>query len=157
VDPVTGEAIGVTIQHVIALKAENARLEDVVRGLQRDVRGWAYRYAELERDRATEAREHPHWPAGKWLFDHWRRVCRHPRAVWTPDRFWLVESYLSQPKYGETLKARVALCRRAINGAAYDPWTVTRKNGTEKRFDEWERIFGGAGKLEEFVNRAPKP
>jgi hypothetical protein len=53
-----------------------------------------------------------------------------------------------------------AMCARAIAGVAYDPWVTTEKNGTEKRHDEWERIFGddrkAQGRFERFCNQAPR-
>lgn len=134
---------------------ECVRRIDEIAGLERDIRGWAVRYQELARDKAAEAREHPCWDAGEWLFNVWRRECRHMGSRWTTDRFWIVEPFLSQAKWGKTLKARLALCRLAIDGAAFDAFTVTRRNGSTKRFDEWERVFADAKGLEEFAKRAP--
>lgn len=155
VDPNTGEAIGVNIQHVIALKAELARREDIIKGLEHDVRSWAWRYAELERDRAEEAREHALWPIGKLLFVAWQRYCDHGRASWQPERFWLCEPFLSRPSYAKTLEARFVLSCVAIKGAQFDAWTKPRKNGTLYRHDTWERIFGSVGAWEDFRKRAP--
>lgn len=148
------------------LKAEIHRLGAVVRGLERDLRGWMVRYRQLEEDKATEAREHPLWPVAEMLFKGWRKRCNHPRSPFTPDRFWLIEQFLTNPKYGPTLEDRVKLCARAIAGAGFDAFAVRRKNGSVKRMDEWERIFGApnrwqktsssAGSFEEFVNRAPR-
>ena len=58
-------------------------------------------------------------------------------------------------KYGSTLLDRVRLAARAIAGAGFDAFSTTRRNGSVKRFDEFERVFGDSGKFEEFVNRAP--
>lgn len=149
-----------------SLKAELHRFGAVIKGLQRDVNGWAIRYRLLEEDKAVEAREHALWPVAKRLFDSWRFMCRHPNSKWSPDRFWLIETFLTQPRYAPDLHGRVVLCCRAIMGARYDPWTVKRRNGSVKRMDEWERIFGApdrwrktsssAGSFEEFCNRAPR-
>lgn len=155
VDPETGEAIGVTIQHVISLKAELARNMDIIAGLERDIRGWAWRYAELERDRAQEAREHALWPVGKLLFVAWQRYCDHGQARWQPERFWLCEPFLSRASYAKTLEARFVLSCRAIKGAQFDPWTKPRKNGTLYRHDGWETIFKSPGAFEDFRKRAP--
>lgn len=153
VDTKTGEVV--ELVEIIELRRELARREDVIAGLQRDIRGWAMRFRELERDRAIEAREHELWPVGESVFRDWRKRCRHPRSVWTPDRFWLIEPFLVNQKYGAALDDRIALCRRAVAGAEFDAFEVKRKNGSTKRFDEWERVFEGAGKVEEFCNRAP--
>lgn len=125
-----------------------ARLEDEIAGLVRDIRGWAARFAELKRDKDREARENPLWPKALELFGEWRRLCRHPRAAWSADRFFLVEPFLCD--YG------LELCSRAIAGAAFDAFETTRRNGSVKRHDGWELIFRDRGKFEEFCNRAPK-
>jgi hypothetical protein len=138
------------------LKAELARKDAEIRGLTRDLRGWMVRYRQLEEDKNAEAREHPLFPLGKHLFDGWRRCCNHPKAKWTEDRFWLLEPFIALPRYGDTLEARVILCCRAIKGAQHDAWSTTRKNGTVRRFDEWDRVYGSAGQFEEFVNKAPR-
>jgi hypothetical protein len=135
---------------------ECRRRIDEIAGLERDIRGWAARYQELKRDRAREAEEHPCWPAAKWLFAQWKHLCGHPRARWSHDRFWLVQPFLESDQWGKSLKARLALCRLAVEGAAFDAFQVRRKNGAMKRFDEWERIFASSGSLEEFVKRAPE-
>lgn len=127
-----------------------SRKDDIIVGLERDIRGWATRFRELQREKDQEARDHPLWPAGELLFDHWRRVCNHPRSVWTPDRFWECLPFLSSPKYGPVM------CERGIAGAAYDPFKTTRRNGSVKRHDGWEQIFAKAGRLEEFCCRAPR-
>lgn len=140
IDGGTGEIV--SDDHVQALR-------DEIAGLQRDIRGWAARYAQLKRDKDREARSHERWPEAVAVFQHWQRVCRHPRSAFTADRFWLVLPFLE--RHG------VELVRRAIDGAAYDPYTVRRKNGSIKRFDDWELVFRDEGKFNDFANRAPIP
>lgn len=125
-------------------------LADQVAGLERDIRGWRSRYAELKRDRDGEAREHPLWTKGRELYALWRDVCNHPRSKWTPDKFWLIEPHLSDEDFGE------AFCRRAILGAGFDPFISKRRNGSTKRHDDWDLIFRNRPKAEEFANRAPR-
>ena len=125
---------------------------DLIAGLQRDVRAEHLRYENLKRDKAAEAREHGLFPKVRELFDYWRKVCRHPNSKYTPDRFTAALPYLE--KYGE------ATCRRAIDGAAFDPYERPRKNASMKRFDSWSgypsSIFASADKFEDFANRAPQ-
>ena len=128
---------------------------DEISGLERDLRGWAVRYAQLKRDKDTDAREHPMWPVGERIFREWRSVCRHPRSPWTPDRFWMVEPFLTNAKYGVELEQRVALCRRAVAGAAFDPFVSHRRNGSEHRHNGWDLIFRSSDKFEEFCCKAP--
>lgn len=125
-----------------------AYLEDVVAGLERDVRGWTARYAELRRDRELDAKSHPLYEPAKELFGYWKLKCRHGKSRFSADRFEIARPLIE--KYGE------AVCRKAIDGAAYDPFTTTRKNGSTQRHDGWELVFRDAGKLEDFANRAPR-
>lgn len=66
----------------------------------------------------------------------------------------MCEPFLSSGRYGGSLEDRVMLCARAIAGAGFDAFSVQRRNGSVKRFDEWERIYGKG--FEEFCNRAPR-
>lgn len=141
VDPETGELHGEDCPSCLTLR-------DQVAGAERDIRAWRQRCANLERDRITAAREHPLWDEARELFAYWAVKCRHPKSKWTADRFWQVEPLLSE--YG------LAMCKRTIDGAAYDPYTTNRRNGTVKRHDDFELLFRNAGKLEEFANRAPR-
>lgn len=141
VDPDTGE---LRDHHCEECQAK----DDQIAGLEKDLRSWRARYADLKRDKEQEARDHLLWPRAKRLFDVWRAECRHQRSRWSADRFWLIEPLLRE--YG------METCVRAIAGAAYEPWTYERKNGSSKRCDEWERVFANAGRLEDFANRAPR-
>jgi hypothetical protein len=125
-----------------------AHLNDQLKGAERDIRSWRARYADATRDREAEARRSRFWPVAQELHSHWRGVCSHPRSKWTADTFWLVEPHLRT--YGEDM------CRRAIDGAAYDPFTKKRKNGSLKRFDDWSLIFRDSMHVEDFANRAPR-
>lgn len=143
-----------------ALADFTQKIEDEVAGLQRDVRGWAARYAELKRDREAEAEDSPTWPAALRVFTHWRKVCKHSRSVFTLDRFELVRPWLEKlgdpdadPK--DRLAEAEALCKLAVEGIAHDPFETKRKNGTTKRHDGWHLIFDTAERFEERCNAAP--
>jgi len=125
------------------------QLEDQITGLQRDVRAWSMRYGELKRDKDIAAKHHPLYGDGELAFRHWKAACNHKRSPFTSDRFWLVLPFLENKKYG------LKLVLRAIEGAEHDAFEVTRRNGSIRRFDEWERIFKNAGSFEEFCNKAP--
>jgi hypothetical protein len=128
------------------------RKDDVIAGLERDIRGWAHRYAILKREKDAEARAHKLWPEAIRLFEEWKARCNHPRSEWTPDRFWLVEPFLRKDGYD--------MCLRAIKGAAFDPWTKRRRNGSFYRHDWWDDIFSSkptARKIfENLCNAAPR-
>lgn len=95
-----------------------------------------------------EAQKHPLYNKAQDLFGEWQKLCGHPRAKWSTDRFKDAQPFLKADGYD--------LCLLAIKGAAFDPYTKPRENGTLKRFDDWELIFKSRGKFEEFCNRAPK-
>lgn len=133
--------------------------EDEIAGLQRDVRGWAARYKELERDKETEARAHELWQPAMRLFKLYchltpRKNGSPRKLTWDAERFEMVRPFLK--KHG------VELCERAIVGRVFDHFTGTRANGSKIHYHEWERIFGSKGdgataasNFEESCNRAP--
>lgn len=139
VDPDTGE--------ILDRCPGCAERDDQIRGLERDLNAWRLRYADLARDKERDAELSDHWEAANRLMAYWRERCNHPRSRMSVSRFELIEPFLR--KDGEDL------CRRAIDGAAYDPFVTTRKNGTQKRHDGWDLIFRDRAKFEEFCNRAP--
>lgn len=123
-------------------------MEDQIDGLERDVRAWRARFADLARDVEKEAKRHPLYEKAEELFGEWQTLTGHTRAKWSPDRFQVARPFLKSDGYD--------LCLLAIQGAAYDPYTKPRTNGSVKRFDDWELVFKSRGKFEEFCNRAPK-
>lgn len=133
-----------------------SQLEDKLSGAERDLNTWRLRYAELKRDKLAEAKQSEHWPFAVELFAYWGEKCNHSNSAWTLDRFQMVEPFLKNRKYGKTIEERAALCRRAIDGIAFDPFITNRKNGTKKRHDGWHLIFDrGADVFEERCNAAP--
>jgi hypothetical protein len=130
---------------------EVIRLQDEIAGLQRALASESRKLEQLKRDKAAEAAEHQMWPKALDVFRAWQQATNHPRASWpgtAGDRFWAVEPFLR--KYG------LEQCLRAVAGMAFDHFSVTRKNGTIRRFDEWGRIFSTTDEFEERANRAPK-
>lgn len=126
-------------------------LNDTIDGLQRDIRGWTSRYADLRRNKVKKAKESPLWDQALELFEYWQEKCNHKRSKFTPERFWQIEPFLEDEEhYG------YEICKRAIAGAAYDPYTKPRKNGSIKRFDDWSLIFRSADKLEDMANKSPR-
>jgi hypothetical protein len=142
VDTDTGEALD---EH-----PEIEALQVIIKGLERDVRTWIKRYDELKRDKEQEAREDALWPQAVRVFQAWQAATGHTRSVFNAERFFLIQPFLKNTKqYGPEI------CLRAVAGIAYDCFSVKRKNGTIRRFDEWERCFAGAKEVEERANAAP--
>lgn len=129
---------------------EVTRLQDEVKGLTRALRKECREHEELKRDKEAEAREHQLWPKAMSIFGAWKTATGHTRSEWDGTRFWMIEPYLRNSKYG------VDVCLRAVAGIAYDHFSVKRKNGTIRHFDEWHRIFLSADALEERASAAPK-
>jgi hypothetical protein len=152
VHSLTGEVLPDDIQK---LKAEIVRYHAIIKGLERDIRGWAVRYRQLEEDRDVAAREHELWKVGEYVFKGWQRLCNHGRTHYTADRFWCAEPFLARPKYGETLRDRLVECLRAVKGAQFDPWRKPRKNGSVYVHDSWEVIFKSVGSYDEFRAKCP--
>lgn len=101
----------------------------------------------LMRSEAEGDTNHELFPVAKRLFDFWKERCNHPRSDFTPERFKECLPHLRD--LGQEV------CRRAVEGAAFDPYTTTRKNGSTHRHDGWELIFRSRAKVEDFANRAP--
>jgi hypothetical protein len=152
VDTTTGEA------HPLSECPGCKIKDDEIKGLQRDIRGWAARYAELERDREAEARASKHWPAAVEVFEAWRAATGAYRRTkdgkrnteWTSERFWLIEPYLRRKKYG------YEMCLRGVAGIAFDHFKTTRRNGSLNHHDDWDLLFRGPDKFEGYCNRAPR-
>ena len=158
VDGDTGEVVTLAgLQaELTALKAENAKLAAELKGAERDLRGWRVRHQQLLEDKEQEAREHPCWSVGGHLFVAWRKLCQHPQSAYVPKRFWAVEPYLTNPRYGKTLTIRVERCATAIKGRAYDPYCKPMKNRKQFRGDDWTLwIFESPDKFEDAENHAP--
>jgi hypothetical protein len=116
-------------------------------GADKEIRGWRTRYYKLAEDKEADARKDPLWREALEVFRYWQEKCKHPRAEWRLDRFELIRPYIRD--YGPKM------CRRAIDGAAFDPFITRRKNGTRVVHDKLTTIFQSSDKFEDFCNRAP--
>lgn len=123
--------------------------EDEIKGLQRDIRGWAARYRELERDKEREAKNSPLWKEAYGHFCYWRELTGRTGCEWTPERFFLVEPFMRRKKHAPYI-------RRGIEGIVFDHFVSTRRNGTKLHHHSWETLFKSTGRFEEAVNAAPR-
>jgi hypothetical protein len=131
--------------------------DDIIRGLERDLNGWRYRYAELKRSKDEEARQHPLWPDAVRLFKFYCELTGKPgkprKLTWDVERFEMIAPFLK--KHG------LGMCERAIVGRVFDHFVGESKNGRPVHYHEWDRIFGRAGRrsaaenFEESCRRAP--
>lgn len=128
------------------LRSLVAGLEQDITNIESDLRGKRAQIKALKADREREAREHPRRQEVEELFAYWCEKCNHPRSTLDAERTFRLAWGLEH--YG------LPMCKLAIDGAAFDPWTRRRKNGTLKRFDEVGMVFKDAPKFEDFVCRA---
>jgi hypothetical protein len=130
--------------------AFHARETDVSLELaERDLRGKRALIAKLRKDEAAERQSYPQRPMVEDIHAEWARECKHPNSKLTAERFDAVRSMIEAGYTREQFA-------RAIAGAAYDPFSVKRKNGTVKRFDDLELICRDGKHFEDFANRAPR-
>lgn len=136
-----------------ALTARVTQLEENLADAERDLRAKRRRIAELERDKQAERDNYERRDELVEIVNEWRRVCNKPRAKLTDDRFDAVRALLDVTKPKPYTREHFSL---AFAGAAFDPYIVRRKNGSEKRFDDLALICRGGAQLEEFIRKAPK-
>jgi hypothetical protein len=100
---------------------------------------------------------------------YWHKKCRggdkrvNPMA---PVRFDAVRGLLDQEQIvvdEETGKRRrepmytLEQFKAAIDGAFFDPFVTTRKNGSQQRHDDLELVCRSSKHFEEFIAKAPRP
>jgi hypothetical protein len=143
---------------------EVQKLRDKLATAESDRAKWSSKFHELKRDKEAEALDNPLWPVAVRVFQAWtkataevRREAGEKRAAtlredadFNAERFFLVERFLKSKKYGPEY------CLRAVAGIAYDHFPTRRRNGSVKRYDEWERVFKNAKEIEERFAAAPR-
>jgi hypothetical protein len=147
VDSQTGEiADDVDVQ---ALVYEVEQLKADLENAERDLRAKRALIKKLQTDAEKERQAYAGRETVTRIFDYWSETCRHPNSKLTPDRFDSIRGALERG-YTE------AQIKRAIDGAAFDPFITRRRNGTEKRHDDIELICRDGKRLEEFACKAPR-
>lgn len=134
-------------------------LRTQIRMLERERAGQRLKIAGLEQDKARERLEHPRSEDIERCHRYWQRKCNHPRAGLDDAAFWCIAELLElrvKPRSEEREFAWPRDFKAAIDGAAHDPWTRVRKNGSVKRFDALKTVFKDADSMREFIARAPK-
>lgn len=139
VGPTTGELIDEQLVQ---------QLRDQIAGLETDVRAWRTRFANLQRDRDSEAQRDRLWPVVVDLFGYWRVVAKHPRSEFDHNRFWKAVPFVK--RYGPDV------VRAAIDGIALDPYvSPPGRNGRREVHNGWALLFRDPDTFERFVGRAP--
>jgi hypothetical protein len=127
-------------------KARIIELQDHVRGLERNLAGWAHRCAELERDKLAEAQTSQLWPLAVQWHEHHQRVTGR-RSTFKLDTYEKAEPFLKA--YG------IEVCLAASEGIAFDHYISDRKNGTKNHHTTWKVLLGSTERFEEALNAAP--
>lgn len=124
-------------------------LEDQLAGAENNVRSMRAQMARLKREMLGAAdQDNALFPQAIALFRYWQERCNHPGSEFTADRMKLLMPLLK--RHG------AEKCREAIRGAEFDPFIVTRKNGSKHRHDGWHQIFASEDKFQSFRQRAPQ-
>lgn len=152
VDLDTGEVLDDEIG-IGVLKDRIASLEEALALAERDLRAKRRRISELERDKRAEREHYERRDEVASIFAEWAEVCGKRRAKLSDDRFDAIRALLDVTKPKPYTREHFTL---AIQGAAYDPFIVRRKNGSAKRFDDIALICKGASQFEEFIRKAPR-
>lgn len=141
------------------LLADLQAAETQIRMLERERAGQRLRIAQLQRDKAKERDEHPRRADVERCHAYWQRRCNHPRAGLDDATFFAIAALLElRVENGKRREREFSWpddFKRAIDGAAFDPWVTTRKNGSKKRHDDLGLIFRDAAHMREFVAKAP--
>jgi hypothetical protein len=86
-------------------------------------------------------------PQVEQVWVYWKKTCKHPNSKLTDDRWATIRGALEHYD--------VATLCRAVDGAAFDPWVTSQRNGTPERHDDPVDIFKGRN-VERYANKAPR-
>lgn len=121
--------------------------EAAVVQLEKDLRVAKAKVTRLERTAEEKARNHKLWDEAEALHGWWAIACDHPGATFDAEAFQQVLPRLKNIGPVGVL--------HAIAGAACDPHTRPRANGTTERYDSWEIVNRSEEKARNFAERAP--
>lgn len=168
VDGDTGEILPST--ELAAMQARLEKLEGDLKGAEKDLRAKRRIISELQRDRAQERLQHPHYALIRRVCRYWHAKCRgsDPRVnPMTPDRFDAVAALTEMERIvrdedAPRKKRREWLYelehfKAAIDGAYFDHYVSKRRNGSDCHHWDLELICRGAAKFDEFIARCPHP
>ncbi len=136
----------------IPIDLQYQAMQDTIDGLERDIRGWARRYADLQRDKNAEAAAHQAWPTLLALFKYWQTLTGHTRVKWMTKRCGAAKFWLALPIWEEWGTGNFAA---GIAGFAYDPYTKPIKNGKLEVYSDWETLCKDSGAMRRYIGRRP--
>lgn len=158
VDQDTGEAVST---EVARLQERISILEQNLRDAEKDLRTKRAQITKLRKDKIAERLEYARRDDVDRVHSYWNRKLGHQRAL-TADRFDAVRGILEETHIevvdGKPVKVEtyeLSDFKAAIDGAAFDPFTTKRKNGTTHRHDDLSLICRDGKTFEGFIARAP--
>lgn len=104
--------------------------------------------ADLRADKLGEAMEHPLYEDATTLFHEWKIATGKAKSRWPGpqgDRFWLCLPYLKTDGF--------VICRWAVWGVAYMPYTRQLPTGKYEIYQDWETVFKSRSNFERFALR----
>lgn len=117
----------------------------------------------LKKDYEREHIEHDDRPRVEALHAFWQAECSRPRSALDFGKSSRFEAWLRGLKLGKRMAKKLKLdlspdemCRLAVMGAGFDPYTNQLRNGAVERYDDPTTIFKNLASFERFVNRAPR-
>lgn len=165
VDADTGEIV--ESRELAELQAELAEVKTKFKMAQRDVAAKNLRIANLEADHARRRLEHPRYEDAVRVARYWWKRCRggHPRVHYlAPNRIDAVLALMDieelvvvpgrkrrqrQPHY------ELAHFVMAVDGAWFDPFKTTHRNGKEELHNDLAQICKDATRFDRFVLKSP--
>lgn len=123
--------------------------EDTLKQAEKQLRIANARITRMERDAEHQARRHKLWDEAEAAHNWWALACGHEGVKFGAEEFGYIVPRLKEKDVG------IVGVLQAIAGAAFDPGTKTRKNGTLERFDSLELVCRNRLKFNSFQERAP--
>jgi len=165
VDAETGEIV--PSRELAELQAKVEKLDGDLKAAERDLRVKRRRITELERDQARERLEHPRYQDAVRVAKYWWKRCRngHHRVHYlAPNRIDAVLALMDieelvvvpgrkrrqrQPHY------ELAHFVMAVDGAWFDPFKTTHRNGKEELHNDLAQICKDATRFDRFIAKSP--
>lgn len=136
------QSFGRALELIEELREDNLLLRD-------SANTWRLRYERLQSQHGQSIKHDPLYDAVKGVHDYWRKKCNHPRTKLDKKAFELSKPIVRE--YG------IEMCKRAVDGCAFDHFEKVMKNGKIKHYDEFTRIFSHVEKFTDYCNRSPEP
>jgi hypothetical protein len=167
VDSETGEIV--ESRELTELQARVEKLAGDLKAAEKDLRAKRRIITELQRDKALERIEHPRYEDAVRVAKYWWRKCKasNQRVNYrTPDRLDAVLALMDIEEIEvneETGKRErrphytLGDFKAAVDGAWFDPFITTHKNGKQERHNDLTQICRDSTRFDRFIAKSPTP